>query len=248
MKTILLSISLLFGALHLAAQEDPATIVQKAEDKLRGEQSYAEMSMTIVRPAWNRTIRMKSWSRGNQYSLILITHPARDKGTVFLKKNKEIYNWIPSIERQIKLPPSMMNQSWMGSDFTNDDLVTESSLVKDYTHKLIGEVEIKGRKAWKIELRPKEDAAVVWGKVVLHIDQAEYLHLKTEFYDEEGDLVSVMTAEKIGNLGGKVLPIVLVMEPVAEPGHKTILEYHQLDFKVNIPREHFTTQYMKRVR
>ena len=248
MKIKLFSALFLLAGGLLFAQEDPVTIVEKAENKLRGEQSYAEMSMTIVRPSWNRTIRMKSWSRGSQYSLILITHPARDKGTVFLKKNKEIYNWIPSIERQIKLPPSMMNQSWMGSDFTNDDLVTESSLVKDYKHKLLGEVEIDGRKAWKIELVPKDNAAVVWGKVILHIDQAEYLHLKTEFYDEEGDLVNVMTVKKIGNLGGKILPIIMVMEPVSEPGHKTILEYHQLDFKVNIPREHFTTQYMKRVR
>lgn len=249
MKTVLLCLSLLITAASAPpAEVDPTEIVQKAEDKLRGDQSYSEMSMTIVRPTWNRTIKMKTWSKGTRYSLILITYPARDKGTVFLKKDKEIYNWIPSIERQIKLPPSMMNQSWMGSDFTNDDLVSESSLVNDYTHTLLGEVELDGRKAWKIELKPKEDAAVVWGKVVLHIDQTEYLHLKTEFYDEEEDLVNIMTATKIGTLGGKTLPTTIEMEPIAEPGHKTILEYQALDFTVNIPREYFTTQYMKRVR
>lgn len=246
MKTTMLSLILLFSSSLFA--QDPLAIVQKAEDKLKGEQSYAEMSMTIVRPNWNRTIKMKSWSRGTDYSLILITQPARDKGTVFLKKRKEVYNWIPSIERQIKLPPSMMNQSWMGSDFTNDDLVTESSLVKDYDHKLMGEVSLNGRKAWKIELIAKEDAAVVWGKVILHVDQAEYIHLRTEFYDEEGDLVNIMEAKKIGELGGKILPIVVVMQPVADPEHKTVMEYHALDFRVTIPREHFTTQYMKRVR
>lgn len=246
MKTKILSLCLLLSA-GLFAQ-NAAEIVEKTENKLRGEQSYAELSMTIVRPSWSRTISMKTWSRGTDYSLILITSPARDKGTVFLKNRKEIYNWIPSIERQIKLPPSMMNQSWMGSDFTNDDLVTESSLVKDYEHKLLGEDTINGRKVWKVELKPKADAAVVWGKVVLHIDQKEYIHLKTEFYDEEEDLVNVMTAKKIGNLGGKILPVIVEMEPVADPGHKTILQYHQLDFSVNIPREHFTTQYMKRVR
>ena len=236
---------LLFGSLQ---DQDPLEIVQKAENKLRGEQSYAEMTMTIVRPSWKRTIKMKSWSRGTDHSLILVTYPARDKGTVFLKKRKEIYNWIPSIERQIKLPPSMMNQSWMGSDFTNDDLVTESSLVVDYSHRLLGEQSVNNRKAWKIELTPKENAAVVWGKVVLHIDQAEYLHLRTEFYDEDGDMVNIMEAKEIGELGGKVLPTVVEMEPIGEPGKKTILEYHALDFNVNIPREHFTTQYMKRVR
>lgn len=248
MKTSILSLFLLLMGFSTTSTTDPTEIVQKAEDKLRGEQSYAEMSMTIVRPNWNRTIKMKSWSRGTDFSLILITSPARDKGTVFLKKRKEIYNWIPSIERQIKLPPSMMNQSWMGSDFTNDDLVTESSLVKDYDHKLLGEMTVNGRKAYQIELSPKEDAAVIWGKVVLHIDKEEYLHLKTDFYDEEGDLVSTMEAKKIGTLGGKTLPTVIEMQPVSDPGNKTILEYQELDFEVNIPREYFTTQYMKRVR
>lgn len=246
MKSLVLSF--LMGISLTITAQDASEIVQKAEDKLRGEQSYAEMSMTIVRPRWERTIALKSWSRGSKNSLVLITQPARDKGTVFLKKDKEIYNWIPSIERNIKLPPSMMSQSWMGSDFTNDDLVNESSLVRDYSHKFIEEVEIDGRKAYKIELLPKENAAVVWGKVVLHIDKKEFIHLRTEFYDEELDLVNVMEAKEIKELGGKMLASVLIMTPVNKEGHKTIMRYQSLDFKVNIPREYFTTQYMKRIR
>ena len=246
MKTKLLSLFLSVG--FLLNGQDAYEIVKKTEDKLRGNQSYSELSMTIVRPRWERTIALKSWSRGTQNSLILITHPARDRGTVYLKKGKEIYNWIPSIERNIKLPPSMMSQSWMGSDFTNDDLVNESSLIRDYQHELIGEVEVDGRKAWKIELVPNETAAVVWGKVILHIDQNEYIHLRTEFYDEEIDLVNIMEAKEIKDLGGKMLPSVLIMTPVDQEGHKTIMRYQSLDFDVNIPREYFTTQYMKRIR
>ena len=246
MKTKLLSLFLSVG--FLLNGQDAYEIVKKTEDKLRGNQSYSELSMTIVRPRWERTIALKSWSRGTQNSLILITHPARDRGTVYLKKGKEIYNWIPSIERNIKLPPSMMSQSWMGSDFTNDDLVNESSLIRDYQHELIGEVEVDGRKAWKIELVPNETAAVVWGKVILHIDQKEYIHLRTEFYDEEIDLVNIMEAKEIKDLGGKMLPSVLIMTPVDQDGHKTIMRYQSLDFDVNIPREYFTTQYMKRIR
>lgn len=246
MKTKLLSLFLSVG--FLLNGQDAYEIVKKTEDKLRGDQSYSELSMTIVRPRWERTIALKSWSRGTQNSLILITHPARDRGTVYLKKGKEIYNWIPSIERNIKLPPSMMSQSWMGSDFTNDDLVNESSLIRDYEHELIGEVEVDGRKAWKIELIPNETAAVVWGKVILHIDQKEYIHLRTEFYDEEIDLVNIMEAKEIKDLGGKMLPSVLIMTPVDQKGHKTIMRYQSLDFDVNIPREYFTTQYMKRIR
>lgn len=228
--------------------QDATDIVTKAENKLRGEQSTSEISMTIKRPHWERTIRMKSWSRGSEYSLILITSPARDQGTVYLKKQKEIYNWIPSIERNVKLPPSMMMQSWMGSDFTNDDLVRESSLVKDYNHKLLGEIEIGGRKCWQIELLPKTDAAVVWGKIILHIDQAEYIQLRSEFYDEEGDLVNLMEGKNIREIGGRTLATITIMKPVAEPEKMTILEYHSLDFETTVPREYFTTQYMKRVR
>lgn len=241
-------LSLFLGLSYLGSAQDASEIVRKTEDKLRGEQSYSELSMTIVRPRWERTIALKSWSRGTKNSLILITSPARDKGTVYLKKGKEIYNWIPSIERNVKLPPSMMSQSWMGSDFTNDDLVNESSLVRDYQHTLLEEVDLDGRKAWKIELIPNENAAVVWGKVILHIDQKEYIHLRTEFYDEEMDLVNIMEAKEIKELGGKTLASVLIMNPVDKEGHKTIMRYQSLDFDVNIPREYFTTQYMKRIR
>jgi negative regulator of sigma E activity len=246
MKLNLLFFSLLFSL--SARGQDATDIVTQAENKVRGNQSTSEISMTIRRPTWERTIRMKSWSRGSEYSLILITGPAREKGTIYLKKQQEIYNWIPSIERTIKLTPSMMMQSWMGSDFTNDDLVKESSLVKDYQHQLIGEVEIGGRTCWQIELLPKTDAPVVWAKIILHIDQAEYIQLRSEFYDEEGDLVNVMEGKNIREIGGRTLATITIMTPVAEAGKMTILEYHSLDFETTVPREYFTTQYMKRVR
>lgn len=231
----------------LGLSQTALEIVQKTEDKLRGTQSTGEMTMTIVRPGWTRTIGMKSWSRGTEKSLILITSPARDKGTVFLKKDREIYNWIPSIERTVKLPPSMMMQSWMGSDFTNDDLVQESSLVGDYTHRITGEEEIRGFAVWEITLTPKPNAPVVWSKVVLHISKSDYLHLRTEFYDEDGDLVSVLEGFDIQELGGRTLPARLVMTPADNPKQQTILQYQVLSFEQNIPEHYFTTQYMKRL-
>ena len=159
---------------------DALDIIKKADDKLRGETSNGTMKMTIVRPSWSREITMKSWSKGTDYSLILITGPARDKGAAFLKREKEIWNWQPTIDRTIKLPPSMMMQSWMGSDFTNDDLVRESSIVRDYTHKLLGTETVNGHACHKIQLTPKEDAPVVWGKVLVWIDQKEFMQMKTE--------------------------------------------------------------------
>ena len=138
-------------------------IIKKADDKMQGNSNSSVMKMTIVRPDWKREVTMKGWALGRQYSLILITGPARDKGNAFLKRNKEMWNWQPSIDRSIKLPPSMMLQSWMGSDFTNDDLVKESSIVNDYTHELKGDSVIYGIPVHRIILTPKPEAPVVWG-------------------------------------------------------------------------------------
>ena len=134
----MLGLALLPAAL---AQTPTATeILQKADEKTRGSESaYSEMTITTVRPKWTREMAMKSWAKGNDYSLILITSPARDKGTAFLKRKKEVWNWVPNIERSIKMPPSMMMQSWMGTDFTNDDLVRESSTVDDYDSEVVGD-------------------------------------------------------------------------------------------------------------
>lgn len=246
MKLKLMAVGLLMAG--AVSSQSAMEIVRKAEEKLRGQSSKGEMSMTIVRPTWERTISMKTWSRGSEYSITLVVSPARDKGTVFLKRQKEIYNWVPSIERTVKLPPSMMMQSWMGSDFTNDDLVQESSLVSDYTHEITANETIRGHEVWEITLTPKPDAPVVWGKVVLHITKNNYLQLRTEFYDEDGDLVNVLEGFDIKNLGGRQLPGKMVMTPVNEAGHKTILEYQSLSFDVNIPDGFFTTQNMKRLR
>ena len=156
MKTIWIILLGLFMQPLLA--QDAKEIVQKANDLVMGTTSKGLMTMTIVRPSWSRTVSMKSWSQGNDYYLILITEPARDKGQVFLKRNTDMWNWMPTISRMIKIPPSMMSQSWMGSDFTNDDVSRADSMIVDYTHKIIGEETIDGKPCWKIECIPHEDA------------------------------------------------------------------------------------------
>lgn len=138
-RLILLSCLILLSIVQSSGQSLTAKeIIKKADDKGRGLTSRSEMTMTIVRPGWSRSISMKMWSKGTEYALIYITAPAKEKGQVFLKRENDMWNWIPSIERIVKIPPSMMMQSWMGSDFTNDDLVKESSIVKDYDQKLQG--------------------------------------------------------------------------------------------------------------
>lgn len=234
--------------LFLAAQTPTATeIIKRSDEKLRGKTSYGEMTMTIVRPSWSREVGFKSWSKGSEQALILITGPKRDQGSVFLKKDKEMWNWRPTIGRTIKMPPSMMMQSWMGSDFTNDDLVKESSAVDDYTHKLLGSEKVQGLDCWKLELTPKRDAAVVWGKVVSWVDKKDYMQLKAEFYDEDGYLVNTMSASDITTLGGKTLPATLTMIPADEPGHKTVVKYQNLVFDKPIADNFFSEQNMRRV-
>jgi len=250
-KLFILLVTVFTIPMFLFAQRtetDPVKIIQKANDKLQGTTSKAEMRMTIVRPTWKREITMKSWSKGDDYSLTLITGPARDKGTAFLKRDKEIWNWQPSIDRIIKLPPSMMMQSWMGSDFTNDDLVKQFSIVNDYDHKLLGTEKIEDRECYKLELNPKEEAAVIWGKILIWIDVAEYMQLKTEFYDEDNYLVNTMLGSEVKKIGEKLLPSKMIVQPEEEEGNRTIIEYLNIEFDKPIKDSFFSTQNMKRVR
>ena len=238
---------LLFIPLLLGAQtaED---IIRKADEKARGLSSYAEVHIDIIRPSWTRSMDMKSWTKGDKLGLTLITAPTKDKGTVFLKRDKEIWNWIPSIERNVKLPPSIMMQSWMGTDFTNDDLVKQSSIISDYTHKLIKEETIEGRHCYQVELLPKPDAPVVWGKIMMWIDKEEFMQMKIEFYDEDNYLISYMLGKEVKMIGGKLLPTVLEMVPVEEEGHKTVMTYSELLFDMEVSDSFFSTQNMKKVR
>jgi outer membrane lipoprotein-sorting protein len=208
----------------------------------------AEISIEVERPRWSRTMDIKVWTLGTEYSFILLEAPSRDRGTVFLKRKKEIWNWQPKIEKTIKLPPSMMMQSWMGSDFTNDDLVKESSILTDYTHKIIGDTVLLERPCFIIELTPKPDAPVVWGEILSFIDKKDYLQLASEFYDEDGFLINRMKASKIKLFGEKLMPSLVVMTPIEEEGQKTILRYKSLAFDVDLEEKFFSRQNMKRLR
>lgn len=230
------------------AQDLTATeIVQKADNLQRGKTSQVEMSMTIIRPKWQRTITMKSWSKGREYSMTYITSPAKDKGQVFLKRENEMWQWVPSISRMIKIPPSMMSQGWMGSDYTNDDILKESSIVVDYNHKLIGEEEVSGIECYKIEMLPKEDAAVVWGKVIKWISKKEFWQLKSEYYDEDGDLIRTELASEVKQFSDRRLPSRLEILPADKPGHSTVVNVISATFNVKLDDGFFSQQNMKRV-
>ena len=249
MKTTLSFFVLLLVSLVAQAQEiDVKEIVKQADEKFRGQSSQGTLTMTIQRPTWSRTISMKNWTLGTQYSLIYITEPAKEKGQVFLKRSNEMWNWVPSIERMIKIPPSMMMQSWMGSDFTNDDLVKESSLVKDYDPTLLGHETLEGYNCYKIQLIPHEDAAVVWGKIIMWVSDKDFLWLKAEYYDEDNDLVNTEILSDIKKMDDRIMPTHLEMIPEDKPGQKTIMVFENIKFNVKLDESFFSQQNMKRIR
>lgn len=245
MKFITTSLAVLL-ALTCSYGQDASEIIKKADEKFQGKSSYSEMKMTIVRPKWSRTINFKSCNLGNDYSMTLITDPAKEKGQTFLKREDNMWSWNPTISRLIKLPPAMMSQGWMGSDFSNDDLLNESSIVKDYTHKIIGSEVVSGLDCYKIELTPKEDAAVVWGKLIKWISKKDYLQLKTQYFDEDDYLVKTESASKIKLMSGREIPTYFLLEPADEPGNKTIVEMINVKYDIIVSESFFSQQNMKK--
>jgi outer membrane lipoprotein-sorting protein len=243
----MMSLILLMTTSNLIAQ-NAAEIIEMMEEKMRGESNYAEMTMVIERPRYTREVSMNSWSLGEDYSLILITAPARDQGTTFLKRFNEIWNYVPNIDRTIKMPPSMMSQSWMGSDFTNDDLVRESSTVEDYEHRIVREEEVEGRSSWLIELIPKPETPIVWGKVWMWVDQQEYFQLRIENYDQKDELANSIEFMDIKEFDGRLLPARMVLTPADRPDQRTILIYDDLQFNIDLEPSFFNQQNMRRVR
>lgn len=231
-----------------AYAETATEIVRKADLQLRGESSYSEATMRIIRPSWTRSMRMKAWTKGPDLSMVLVTAPAKEKGSASLKRQREMWNWIPSIERVVKIAPSMLSQSWMGSDFTNDDLINQSSIVVDYRHQLVGSEVFDGDPCWVIDAFAKPNAPVVWNKVRMWISKRTYLERQVEFYDEFDALVNIMKTYDVKMLGGRQLATRLEMLPVDKPGNKTEIVTHQAQFNFAIKDSFFSISQMKALR
>ena len=243
---MVLAVLVLLSTSGLAAVPDAHELVKRADMALRGKTQQGKASMTVRTPDWERTLEMDYWSVNPDKSFILITGPAKEQGTSTLRIGSNMWNYLPKVERVIKIPPSLMLQPWMGSDFTNDDLVKESSLVNDYTHKIVGEVTEGGDACYQVLATPKPDAPVVWGKLILAIRKADSLPRKEEFYDEKGELRKVLTYEDIRKTGGRNYPMRWKMVSVTKPGHETVLVYSDLKFDLKIPDRIFTQRNMKR--
>jgi outer membrane lipoprotein-sorting protein len=246
-----------FSALDAApADLDPKQIAKRAEGNMRSDRTYFQGQMTVVSPRLSRprVVAFRSWADDKEKkSLIRIEKPAKDKGTGFLKLHPNLWMYVPRVERTVRVPPSMMLQSWMGSDFTNDDIVRDSSEIDDYDHRLLGIDPIggengTGRPAYVLEYIPHEEVAVVWGKIVAWVDVESGAPVRQDFYDEEGTRLRVMQFSEYRQVGERYVPHHWSMTPLDKEGHSTTLEVEKIEYDPEIDSDIFTTRNLKKSR
>ena len=232
----------LFSTISFAKDTDD--IIRKVEDNLNGKTAIMKISMEVKTKRTQRTMKMKSYSIGKDKSFIKILYPGKDKGITFLKIDNTMWQYVPRIEKTIKIPASMMLQSWMGSDFSNDDLVRESSISEDYTHKLLGESD----ELYTIELIPREEAAVVWGKIIMEISKKYFLPVKVRYLDEYDVLIRELAYKEVQAFGDRYYPTKWIMEPKEEEkeGNLTIIEVSEAVFDREVSGSYFTKRALKR--
>lgn len=238
-------ILLLLYSLSIPAQS-PEEIIQLAEDVIKGKTAHGRLSMIVETPDYSRELTMEAWYKGNEKALIIIESPPREAGNKTLKIGNEMWNYLKNTETTIKIPPSMMLQSWNGSDFTNDDLVRESNLADDYNQEIVGEENIENELCWKILLEPKPDAPVVWGKLYYWVRKSDNLPARIEYYDESEKLMRYMSFNQIERLGGRKLPTKWTMHNIAEEGHATTIKILSMEFNITIPDRIFSFRELER--
>ncbi|MFH1197051.1 MAG: outer membrane lipoprotein-sorting protein [bacterium] len=221
-------------------------IIKKAEEIIKGTSAYGKIKMTVVTPEFTRALEMDNWWIGNEKALIVIRSPKKEAGNKTLKIGNEMWNYLKNTEMTIKIPPSMMLQSWNGSDFTNDDLVRESNLNDDYNLKIIAEEEINGAMCWKIELLPKPEAPVVWGKLYYWVRQNDFLPSVVQYFDEKEKLIRYMVFSDIKNVGNRTLPAKWSMYNKTKPGNSTTFEILDMQFNIKISERIFSFSELER--
>ncbi|MBN1114884.1 MAG: outer membrane lipoprotein-sorting protein [Oligoflexia bacterium] len=238
---ITLGSNLLFG-------ESPPNVekILKESDRLyRADSCYAKIEMTIVNPNWRRTLLMDTWTIGMDRTMIRILEPKKDRGISTLRIKNEMWNFFPKIDKVMKIPPSMMMGSWMGSDFTNDDLVKESTFIDDYDSKLINP-DTKDEKNYYIELKPRKETVSVWGKIINVVARDTYIPVRQEFFDEKDRKIRIITFSEIKNLGGKKLPVLMEVVPAGRKDKKTTIRYIDAVFNGKVPESVFSLRNLRK--
>ncbi len=243
MTTAALLVFLLPGRVQaITAQE----IMERVDDLWRGDSSFAEMTMEIETQNWKRSLKIKAWSLGKDYSLLGITYPPRERGTATLKAGKEIWNYLPRVNRVIKIPSSMMMAGWMGSHFTNDDLVKESRMSEDYDIEVTFEGKRDGIEIYELTLTPKPEAPVVWGRIDYIVQSEDLLPLRADYFDEDGNLARSMALSDIREMGGRKIPTLMTLVPADKPDEKTVIRYTDMEFGLDLTEDFFSIRNLSR--
>lgn len=226
-------------------QETPREIIDRVDRILRGESSHGTATMEVVTEHWDRSLTMEIWSLGTEYSLIRVTAPRKEAGTATLKAGDDIWNYLPRVDRTIKIPASLMMGAWMGSHFTNDDLVKESRLIDDYEISIVFEGPRDGTDVWEFVLTPKPEAAVVWGRINYEVRRADLMPTWARYYDEDGTLSRTMTFSEYAMMGGRLVPSLMEMRPSDKPNERTVVRYRDLEFNIALDRSFFSLRTLR---
>ncbi|GAB1256514.1 outer membrane lipoprotein-sorting protein [Aurantivibrio plasticivorans] len=218
---------------------DARKIIKGALDQWRGLSSYSEMAMIIHRPDWERKMVMRGWTKGEKKSLVRVVEPVKDAGSGTLLLKNEMWTYSPKVNRPIKLPGSMMNQSWMGSDFTNNDIARSDDILDDYEHSLLKTELRDGHQVYVIESIPHEDAAVVWGRELITI-RDDFVMLQHDLFDQDGVLVKSMVTTEIKELGGRTVASIQRMTNIEEPEKWTEMQVYAAEFNIELSDRLFT--------
>jgi hypothetical protein len=227
------------------AQTTAREIIDRVDRLWRGDSSRGRMEMEIHTEHWTRTLEMQVWSLGVDHSLVRVTSPAREEGTATLKAGQEVWNYLPRVDRTIKVPASLMMGSWMGSHFTNDDLVKESRIVDDYDFEIAFEGDREGVTVWEFTLTPKPEAPVVWGRIEEQVRQDDLMPTWVRYYDEDGALVRTLTFDDYTLMGDRMVPARMLVIPSDKPDESTAVIYHDLEFDIDIDEDFFSLRNLR---
>ena len=237
----------LLSPLAMSTTPDPRDLIQQAMEHWRSNSSYSEMTMTIHRPDWQRSMSMRSWTKGDKTSLVRVSEPKKDAGNGTLTKDNNMWTFAPKVNRIIKVPSSMMSQSWMGSDFSNKDISKSTDIIDQYDHKLLETREQENHTLYVIESIPHEDAAVVWGKEIV-IVRDDYVLIEQQYWDQDGILVKTMKTRDIKNLGGRTVASTIRMGKVETPEEWTEMSVQDIQFDQGYDDSLFTLSNLRNPR
>ncbi|MGB5626877.1 MAG: outer membrane lipoprotein-sorting protein [Woeseiaceae bacterium] len=241
---------LLLVVLSFAAEgqeRDATQIVRDAVDHWRGLSSYTEMTMVIHRPDWERSMTMRAWTKGQDQSLVRVVEPKKDRGNGTLTDENSMWSFSPKVNRVIKVPSSMVGQSWMGSDFSNKDVARADDIIDQYDHSILNREELDGILVYDIESIPHEDAAVVWGREVLRIRE-DHVVLEHAFFDQDGELVKKLVSLEVGEMGGRTIAKRQRMAKTHRPEEWTEISVNNVQYEIDLKDSLFTLSNLRNPR